>query len=164
MPLYQSFQYAMPTNSPTVATIGFAIGMPANPRPGVIDVMVDHERLCERGVNHPNRTRHMGLRATIKHVGNIAKGTQDNLFINRFLLICRSKRPNALVELLPFFRKCSHDASLRFSLPRCRCFRFRPAMLSNYPTFCQQETGHKAQNSAINETPGNGRSGAALKQ
>ena len=79
--------------------------------------MVNHKRLGERGVNHPNRTRHMGLRATIEHVGNIAKGTQDDFFINRFLLVCRSERLDVLVELLPFFRKCSHDASLRFSCP-----------------------------------------------
>ena len=82
--------------------------------------MVNHKRLGERGVNHPNRTRHMGLRTAIEHVGDIAKGTQDNLFINRFLLICRSERLDVLVELLSFFRKCSHDASLRF---------FRPAPL-----------------------------------
>ena len=76
--------------------------------------MVNHKRLGERGVNHPNRTRHMGLRTAIEHVGNIAKGTQNNLFINRFLLICRNERLNALVESLPLFRKCCHVAPLRF--------------------------------------------------
>ena len=71
------------------AQIGHAIGMTANPRPRLVNVVPFKQRAFKRSINRPNRCRHMRLRRAFEAIGVTFKGTKNHLFIDRFLLIER---------------------------------------------------------------------------
>ena len=74
--------------------ISHAVGMAANPRPRLVDVMPFEKRTLKRGINRPYRRCHMRLRRTLETIGVAFESTKNHLLIDRFLLIERLKSFN----------------------------------------------------------------------
>ena len=66
------------------------VGVPAEPRPGIIDVVVGHQHAVMRFVRHPRRGRHVHpVILAREHICFLAQSTEQKRAVARFLLVVR---------------------------------------------------------------------------
>ena len=68
----------------------FPIGVPAEPRPRIVDVVIRHQHTVEALVDHPGRRRHVAeCIVARKHILKRAQAVEDQTLVPLLLLIAR---------------------------------------------------------------------------